>query len=279
MNSVIRLQQRHGNGLACHRARFGLHRVAAVNNSVCGLATMPWRVTCTPFAFRARAKAEDTVRFAAAGMRLSFSEAFHAPLPWCSERCQGEKWRTKYNHSGDITLSRGLGMSGSESETFIDPVYLGLGVNLFHIDHGTLSLLAEPTSKRIMSTVEARIKISNVPGTWPERLGDEIDVMETLGGRPTRQHKSDHRRVDRQKRDQSKTLDKVDLSADFATYGLLWMADTIAHYPDSVEIGRFPNVGLHSPMYLIVSMDMDGDWNKTGGQRPTKRTCEYGGSI
>ena len=170
-------------------------------------------------------------------------------------------------------------MSGSEIETFIDPVYLGLGVNPFHIDHGTLSPLAEPTSKRIMSTVEARIKISNVPGTWPERLGDEIDVMETLGGRPTRQHKSDHRRVDRQKRDQSKTLDKVDLSADFATYGLLWMADTIAHYPDSVEIGRFPNLGLHSPMYLIGSMDMDGDWNKTGGQRPTKRTCEYDGSI
>jgi hypothetical protein len=45
MNSVIRLQQRHGNGLACHRARFGLQRIAAVNNSVCGLATMPWRVT------------------------------------------------------------------------------------------------------------------------------------------------------------------------------------------------------------------------------------------
>ena len=29
----IRLQ-RHGNGLACHRARFGLHSIAAVNSSV-----------------------------------------------------------------------------------------------------------------------------------------------------------------------------------------------------------------------------------------------------
>ena len=198
---------------------------------------MPWRVTY-PFTFRARATAQDTVRFAAAAMRLSFSEAFHAPLTWCSERCQGEKWRTKYNHSGDIPLSRGLGMSGSESETFMGPVYLGLGVNHFHIDRGTLSLLAEPASERVKSTVEAPIKISTVPGTWPGRLSDEIDVMELLGGGPTRQRKSDHGRVDRQKRDQSKTLDKVDLGADFTAYGLFWMADTIAHYLDSVEVGR-----------------------------------------
>ena len=33
LDVVIRLQ-RHGNGLACHRARFGLHSIAAVNSSV-----------------------------------------------------------------------------------------------------------------------------------------------------------------------------------------------------------------------------------------------------
>ena len=32
-------------------------------------------------------------------------------------------------------------------------------------------------------------------------------------------------------------------------------------------------------MYLIASKDMDGDWNNTGGQRPTKRICEYGDTI
>jgi hypothetical protein len=57
------------------------------------------------------------------------------------------------------------------------------------------------------------------------------------------------------------------------------MADTIAHYLDSIETGRFPDLGLHSPMYLIASKDMDGDWNNTGGQRPTKRICEYGDTI
>jgi hypothetical protein len=90
----------------------------------------------------------------------------------------------------------------------MDSVYLGLDVNHFHIDRGTLSLLAEPASERVKSTVEAPIKISTVPGTWPGRLSDEIDVTELLGGGPTRQRKSDHGRVDRQKRDQSKTLDK-----------------------------------------------------------------------
>jgi hypothetical protein len=105
-------------------------------------------------------------------------------------------------------------MSVSGSETFMDPVYLGLGVNHFHIDRGTLSLLAEPASERVKSTVEAPIKISTVPGTWPGMLSDEIDVMELLGGGPTRQRKSDHGRVDRQKRDQSKTLHKVDLGAE-----------------------------------------------------------------
>jgi Glycosyl hydrolases family 16 len=287
----------------------GLHRIAAVNSSVYGLATLLLRVTVFLSIFALRANAQDAIPPAAAGMRLSFSETFHAPLSWCSERCQGEKWRTKYNHSGDTPLSRGLGMSGSESEIFMDPTYLDLGVNPFHIDHGTLSLLIEPASERVKSTVlaawpswwggkkvaprftagmlsteksfqqmygyfEARIKISNVPGTWPafwllslEKPGDEIDVMEILGGRPTRQHMSDHWKVDGQKHDQSKTLDTVDLSNDFHTYGLFWMPDTITYYLDNVEVGRFPNLGLHSPMYLIISMGMDGDWNKTDGYR------------
>lgn len=70
---------------------------------------------------------------------------------------------------------------------------------------------------------------------------------------------SDHGKVDGQKHDQSKTLDTVD----FHTYGLPWMADTIAYYLDNVEAGRLPNLGLHSPMYMIISMDMAGDWNKT----------------
>jgi hypothetical protein len=253
------------------------------------------------------AEAQEPIPPAAASMHLKFNETFDAPLSWCSELCKNQKWRTKYNHSGDTPLSRGLGMSGSETEIFMDPTYLGLGINPFRVDNGTLSLMVEPASERVKSTVlaawpswwggkkvaprftagmltteksfqqrygyfEARIKISDVPGTWPAfwllapgAPGDEFDVMEILGGRPTRQHISDHWKVEGQKHDQSATLDTVDLSADFHTYGLLWTADTIAYYLDNVEVARFPNLGLHSPMYMIISMGMDGDWNKTDG--------------
>jgi hypothetical protein len=76
---------------------------------------------------------------------------------------------------------------------------------------------------------------------------------------------SDYRRVGGQRHDQSETLDTVDLSADVPNYGLFWMADTIAHYLDNVEIGRVPNLG--SPMYMIISMGKDGDWNKADGYR------------
>ena len=130
---------------------FGLHRIAAVNSSVYGLATVLLRVTVFLSIFALGANAQDTVPPTAAGMRLSFREIFLAPLSWCSERCQTEKWRTKYNHSDDRPLSRGLGMSGSEGEILLDPTYLGLGVTPFHIDHGTLSLLIEPASERVKS--------------------------------------------------------------------------------------------------------------------------------
>jgi hypothetical protein len=180
----------------------GLHRIVAMNSRVFGLANILWLVAVVLLLFAPEANAQDAVPLAAAGMRLSFSETFHGPLSWCSERYQGERWRTKYNLSGDTPLSRGLGMSGSESEIFMDPTYLGLGASPFHIDHGTLSLVVEPASERVKSTVlaawpswwggkkvaprftagmlsteksfqqmygyfEARIKISNVPGTWP----------------------------------------------------------------------------------------------------------------
>jgi beta-glucanase (GH16 family) len=76
---------------------------------------------------------------------------------------------------------------------------------------------------------------------------------------------SDHWEVEGQKHDQSKTLDTDDLSADSHTYALLWTADTIAYHLDNVEVGRFPSLGLHNPMYMIISMGMDGDWNKSAG--------------
>ena len=247
----------------------------------------------------------DDLPSPAAGMHLTFSETFDHPLSWCSDFCNGQRWRTKYTHSGTTPQSRGLGLSGgSESEVFIDPRYLGLGINPFRIDQGTLIMSIEPASARVKSMVaaswpswwtgkriapkftagmlstdpsfrqlygyfEARIKISNVPGTWPAfwLLGpeEEIDVMEALGGRPTRQHMTVLWGPVTKRQRFGKSLDTMDLSADFHTYGALWTANEIVFYFDGVEQARFPNVAIRKPMFMIISMGTDGDWNKQQG--------------
>ena len=171
----------------------------------------------------------------AQGMVPAFSETFDKPLSWCSEVCLGQRWRTKYYHSGITPLSRGLGMTGTESEIYMDPGYLLLGVNPFHINKGVLTISTEPASERVKAAVvqawpswwsgdrlapkftsgaltteksyrqlygyfEANMKVSNVVGAWPafwlyEGNGDEIDIMEVLGGRSTRRYMSVHRVV------------------------------------------------------------------------------------
>lgn len=134
-------------------------------------------------------------------------------------------------------------------------------------------LSTEKSFRQRYGYFEARIKVPHVVGTWPAfwLLGepgtyDEIDVMEVLGGRPTRQYLG-HQWGEAAglKHSQRLTLDTLDLSQAFHTYGVLWTPDVIAYYRDGSEIGRFKNPGIKRPMYLIVSIGMDGDWNKREG--------------
>ena len=247
----------------------------------------------------------------AAGMKLTFSETFDGPLSWCSEFCSGEKWRTKYHHSGNSPLSRGLGMTGTESEVYMDTKYLGLDFSPFRIKHNTLTILAEPASGDVKTAIakaypvgwdepkhvpkftsgaittepsfsqlygyfEARIKVSNVVGAWPafwlyQNEGDEIDIMEVLGGRPTQQNMSVHWYLPGQKTQvpppngHGKKLDTVDLSADFHTYGMRWTAEKVTYYLDDKAVAEFPNEALRRPMYILLDLAMDGDWNKKLG--------------
>ena len=252
---------------------------------------------------------DESMPPAAKGMHLTFSETFNAPLSWCSEFCNDQRWRTKYSHSGITPLSRGLSMSGSESEVYMDPLYLGLGVNPFQVNHG-LTILTEPASERVKNAVyaawpdwweqegrkrvypkftsgalttersfsqlygyfEARIKVSNVVGAWPafwlyEDHGDEIDITEVLGGRPTRHEMSIHRYTEpgHQWHSLGIKYNTDDLSQDFHTYAVLWTPDAVVSYLDDKEVGRLENFGLHRPLYFIINMAMDGDWNKKDG--------------
>lgn len=244
-------------------------------------------------------------------MHLTFAPTFEQPLSWCSENCEGQTWRTKYFHSDGTPLARGVGQ-GTESEIFMDPEYLGLGINPFMIENETIALLVAPASERVQNAVkaawpanhpkiaprftagmlsteksfrqrygyfEARIRVPNVPGTWPAfwllgdpKTYDEIDVLELLCGRPTQQHLGHNWGVikDGRKRSAGETLNGPDLSADFHTYGVLWTAQSIVYYRDATEVAHFSNPGLREPMYLILSMGTDGDWNnnKASSQNP-----------
>jgi beta-glucanase (GH16 family) len=255
------------------------------------------------------APAADPVPLAAAAlhMQLTFDESFHGPLSWCSEVCNGQRWRTKFFHSGDTPLSRGLGMSGADV-ILVDPGYLGLGINPFSIADGTLTIEVRPASQRVKDAVhaayppwwhpqyvprftaghlsseksflqrygyfEAKIKIPDVPGTWPafwlfSRAGsaDEIDVMEVLGGRPTQQHIGHNWGTGGEKHSAGTMVDGLDLSKAFHVFGVLWTKDTIAYYRDDVEIAHFSNPGLHAPMYILAGIGMDGTWNEEQGFR------------
>ena len=267
------------------------------------------RIACLLLLLTTAAQANDPP--GAAGMKLTFSETFDGPLFWCSEHCSGEKWRTKYHHSGNSPLSRGLGMTGTESEVYMDPRYLDLGISPFRIKAHTLTILAEPASAAVKQAIanaypagwtepkhvpkftsgaittepsfsqlygyfEARIKLSNVVGAWPafwlyQNEGDEIDIMEVLGGRPNQQNMSVHWYLPGQQTQvpppngQGTKMDTVDLSADFHTYGVRWTDKKVTYYFDDKAVAEYANEALHRPMYILLNLAMDGDWNKKLG--------------
>jgi serralysin len=242
-------------------------------------------------------------------LRLSFSEEFDAPLSWCSENCRGERWRTKYFHNGTSPMSRGVGLNKSESEIFIDPDYLGLGINPFSISGGILDIAVRPASAKTQAAVnaawpaseggpkgavrftagmlssetsfrqlygyfEVRAKVPALMGGWPAfwLLGppgtyDEIDVFEILTGQPAVQYGGYQwgQAGVSTKKSERYAAKGVDLSKDFHVYGVLWTPRVVVYYRDDYEIARFANNGLHLPLYLIVSIGTDGDWNRKEG--------------
>jgi beta-glucanase (GH16 family) len=240
--------------------------------------------------------------------RMTFSEEFDGPLSWCSEDCQGQRWRTKYFHSGTSPMSRGVGVNESESEVFMDPKYLGLGINPFSISDGILDIAVRPASAKTQAAVnaawpaswggpkgtarftagmlsteksfqqrygyfEARAKVPALMGGWPAfwLLGpmgtyDEIDVFEVLTGQPAVHYGGYQwgKAGSPEKRDRF-AVNAADLSKDFHVYGVLWTPDVIVYYRDDTEIARLANQGLHLPLYLIISIGTDGDWNRKKG--------------
>jgi len=250
------------------------------------------------------ARCESGDRLDRSRLSETFSEEFDGPLSWCSDDCHGERWRTKYFHSGDSPMSRGLGVS-SASEVAMDPKYLSLGINPFKIKDGVLAVEVRPADaatqqavrrawppwykgerlaprftsgllttqfsfKQLYGYFEARVKVPRLTGGWPafwllgpEGTYNEIDIFEILTGLPHVHRFGQH--WGRFGRD--KNMAEIgeakgsDLSDDFHVYGALWTEREIVYYRDDLEVGRFTNKDLHEPMYIILSIGMDGSWN------------------
>jgi beta-glucanase (GH16 family) len=136
---------------------------------------------------------------------------------------------------------------------------------------------------------EAKLAMPDVPGTWPAfwlwsvpvkdltgrqwggewtgGLDDEIDVVEGQGVRPEKTLHTAHKRFNWKgpvggERVEFKKVESLEVSTTNVStakaYGLLWTPEELAWFIDDTEVFRCSNFGLHSSMYLILSMGAGG---------------------
>ena len=139
-------------------------------------------------------------------------------------------------------------------------------------------LTTEFSFRQLYGYFEIRAKVPALAGGWPafwllgqQGTHNEIDVFEILTGRPGT-HYLGHQwgRIDVDKKQSARSETRGDdLSRDFHLFGVLWSKNSIVYYRDDIEIARFDNKGLFDPMYMIVNVAMDGDWNAKEGFRAT----------
>ena len=96
-------------------------------------------------------------------------------------------------------------------------------------------------------------------GSWPP----EIDAPEWLGNTPMIDYVTIHWGVDHHGHHPSSQRmyeTKLDLAANFHTYGMDWQADHVTWYFDGVPIKNFKNVNAipHKPMYILLNLAVGG---------------------
>lgn len=98
----------------------------------------------------------------------------------------------------------------------------------------------------------------------------EIDVFERLGGDPNNILCTAHSDLDQWGGVRATPFaQSLPLAADqadvWSTKGVLWTRDTISWYREDVLIGSMANPGIHHPLFMIVDLAMDGNWNAQQG--------------
>ena len=216
------------------------------------------------------------------GMRLVFEDSF-ARLDLRGPAHPDGRWDTKF-HFGGRTLA-----TNGELELYVDPEFLGLGLNPFSSDGGPLAITADRTPAGLQGKLagqpyvsgllttehsfaqtygyfEIRARLPAGKGLWPafwllplsRAWPPEIDIFEVLGDNPRRLYMTVHSTM-------AKTMgfeaSVADTSADFHDYGVLWTKERIAWYFDGRQMAEAPTpADLHQPMYLLVNLAVGGRW-------------------
>ena len=216
------------------------------------------------------------------GFRLVFDDHF-AEFRLRSAQDPDGRWDTKFA-SGDRTLP-----ANGEEEIYVDPDYLGLGLNPFSVANGMLTITARPAGGALRQRLgghdyisgllttehsfaqtygyfELRAHLPAGKGLWPAfwllpldgEWPPEIDVFEVVGQDPSTVHMTVH----------SKAVGTVgfpvpvvDTSAGFHDFGVLWGKSDIRWYVDGVERAHLPTPSdMHKPMYLLINLAVGGKW-------------------
>jgi len=223
----------------------------------------------------------------------TFSERFTALDLYDAAKNPRGRWKTSYDFGWPANASSRT-LDG-EYEVYSDKAYNG--VDPFRLLKTGLAIIAAkdaaPSDPRnggkaytsgLLTTsasfsqrygyFEMQASLPAVPGAWPAfwlnapfdpkvttaQHNGEIDVMEFLGGDPSRIYCSLHWPDGRGgypfSTDQVLVSDETRPHA----YGVLWTADAIVWYVDGVEVNRRPNPGLHTPMIMLLNLAAGG-WN------------------
>jgi beta-glucanase (GH16 family) len=220
------------------------------------------------------------------GLTLTYAEEFN------SISYAGNSKMTTGSNTWNTTLSGGVrSLNGNgEKQYYMDPGYLGLGVNPFSVSNGVLNIKAAPSSAAVKSKIygynytsgvlttqnqfsqqygyfEVRAKIpGGGQGLWPAfwmlpakgGWPPELDILEAIGSAPFYLHQGIH------SSNGSKGLGANtpnNNANDFHTYGMDWTKDKVTFYYDGVKRAEFAaTVDLSTPMYMILNQAVGGNW-------------------
>ena len=241
--------------------------------------TAEFNINHTAPAAAAPAAADLAPAIPVSGMKLTFSEEFDSLDMGATGR-----WKP-YDQWGNHWLA-----GNAEEQVYVDPSYLGLGINPFAVDNGILSIQSRPsgsfeaalggrdyTSGMLSSYgpdgfsqqygyFEMRAQLPAGTGMWPGfwLLSDngtwppELDVVESVGQAPGYLVQSVH------SNDGNKgvaTNNSENLQTSFNTYGMNWTEDTITYYFNGKETGTFATPSdMHSKMHMLLNTAVGGIW-------------------